>query len=55
MMFGAVLGGLIVLGLMLVVDVLVPRQEGQRPHRWLGMAVLVPVPFAVGQALGRLW
>ncbi|MDD9381385.1 hypothetical protein M8Z33_33000 [Streptomyces sp. ZAF1911] len=52
MMFGAVLGGLVVLGLALVVDFLMPRQEGERPHRWLGTAVLIPVPFAVGQATG---
>ncbi|MCJ0867802.1 hypothetical protein [Streptomyces sp. AP-93] len=50
--YGAALGGLFVLGLILVVDVLLPRQEGWRLHRWLGMAVLVPVPFAVGRALG---
>ncbi|MFD8019545.1 hypothetical protein ACFV6G_03860 [Streptomyces lavendulae] len=50
--YGAVLGGLFVLGMVLIVDVLMPRQEGWRLHRWLGMAVLVPVPFAVSQALG---
>lgn len=51
---GAVLGGLFVLGLILLVDVLMPRQEGLRTGRWLGMAVLVPVPFAAGRALGWL-
>ncbi|MGW6985154.1 hypothetical protein ACWGE1_37820 [Streptomyces sp. NPDC054932] len=52
MTYGAVLSGLFVLGMVLVVDVLIPRQEGLRLHRWLGMAVLVPVPFVVSQALG---
>ncbi|MFD9407085.1 hypothetical protein ACFWBN_08685 [Streptomyces sp. NPDC059989] len=51
MTYGAVLSGLFVLGMVLVVDVLIPRQEGGRLHQWLGMAVLVPVPFAVSQAL----
>ncbi|MEV7522797.1 hypothetical protein [Streptomyces sp. NPDC091371] len=52
MTYVAVLSGVLVLGMVLVVDVLMPRQEGDRPHRWLGMAALVPVPFAVSQALG---
>ncbi|MGP3690245.1 hypothetical protein ACTVZO_37060 [Streptomyces sp. IBSNAI002] len=50
--YGAVLSGLLVLGMVLVVDVLIPRQEGGQPRRWLAMAVLIPVPFVVGQALG---
>lgn len=54
MAYGAVLGGILVLGLVLMVDVLLPRQEGWRLHRWLGMAVLIPVPFVAGQALGWL-
>ncbi|MET8026231.1 hypothetical protein [Streptomyces avermitilis] len=49
---GAVLGGAAVLGLVLVVDVLMPRQEGRRMRTWLGMTVLVPIPFVVGQAFG---
>ncbi len=49
---GAWAGGLVVLGMLLVVDVLVPRQEGWPLGRWLGMAVLVPVPFAAGHTLG---
>ncbi|MFE4259776.1 hypothetical protein [Streptomyces sp. NPDC056883] len=48
----ALIGGTVVLGLVLVVDVLMPRQEDWRLRNWLGMAALVPVPFAVGRALG---
>jgi hypothetical protein len=34
--------------LVLVVDVLLPlRREGRRLGTWLGMAVLIPIPFAV--------
>lgn len=49
---GAVLGGGFVLGMVLVVDVLIPHQEGRPIGAWLGMAVLIPAPFAVGQMLG---
>lgn len=52
MVYGAVLSGLFVLSMVLIVDVLMPRQEGWRLQRWLRMAVLVPVPFTVSQALG---
>ncbi|MET9852651.1 hypothetical protein ABZY57_06860 [Streptomyces sp. NPDC006450] len=52
MTYGAALGGMFVAGLILMVDVLVPRQEGWSVRRWLAMSVLVPVPFAVGQAAG---
>lgn len=54
MAYGAALGGILVLGLILMVDVLMPRQEGRRPHPWLAMTVLVPVPFLAGRALGWL-
>lgn len=50
--FGAVVSGMPVLGLVLVVDVLTPRQEGRPLRHRLGMAALIPVPFAVSQALG---
>ncbi|WP_406453752.1 hypothetical protein OG782_22805 [Streptomyces sp. NBC_00876] len=52
-MWGAGIGGLVVLALLVIVDVLMPRQEGWPRRLWLGMAVLVPVPFVVGLALGR--
>ncbi len=46
-MFLLAVTGLFMLALILVVDVLRPRQRGT----WLGMAVLIPVPFAVCTAL----
>ncbi|MCN9242928.1 hypothetical protein NGF19_19355 [Streptomyces sp. RY43-2] len=52
MTLGAVLGGAFVVGMVLVVDVLIPWQEGRRPHLWLGMTALVPAPFAIAQAAG---
>ncbi|MFD4408699.1 hypothetical protein [Streptomyces sp. NPDC058475] len=52
MMTGAVLGGGFVLGMVLVVDFLVPHQEGGPVGTWLSMALLIPAPFVVGQALG---
>ncbi|MGN5631909.1 hypothetical protein [Streptomyces sp. AC154] len=52
-MFGAALSGLFVLGMILVVDILMPRQERWPMGIWLGMALLVPVPFFAGQELGR--
>ncbi|WP_369249812.1 hypothetical protein [Streptomyces sp. R41] len=52
MITGAVLGCGFVLGMVLVVDILMPRQEGHPVGPWLGMALLIPAPFVVGQALG---
>ncbi|WP_055494730.1 hypothetical protein [Streptomyces sp. TP-A0356] len=52
MTLGAVLGGGFVLGMVLVVDVLMPWQEGRPLHRWLGMTTLVPAPFAIAQVAG---
>lgn len=52
MMLGALLGGGFVLGMVLVVDVLMPWQEGRPLHLWLGMTTLVPAPFAIAQAAG---
>ncbi|GGN72928.1 hypothetical protein GCM10011579_050530 [Streptomyces albiflavescens] len=52
MITGAVLGCGFVLGMVLVVDILMPRQEGHSVGPWLGMALLIPAPFVVGQALG---
>ncbi|OIJ91447.1 hypothetical protein [Streptomyces colonosanans] len=52
MTLGAVLGGAFVVGMVLVVDVLIPWQEGRRLHLWLGMTPLVPAPFVVAQAAG---
>lgn len=52
-MFGAAISGLFVLGVAVVVDVLMPLQERWRIDIWLPMALLVPVPFFAGQALGR--
>jgi hypothetical protein len=49
---GAVLGGGFVLGTVLVVDILLPVQEGRPVGPWLGMAALVPAPFLLGQAVG---
>jgi hypothetical protein len=49
---GAVLGGGFVLGTVLVVDILMPFQEGRPMSPWLGMAALVPAPFLLGQAVG---
>ena len=51
---GAVVSGAIVLGLLLVVDVLMPRQERWPVHPWLGAAVLMPLPYVAGQVLGLL-
>ncbi|MDR3080448.1 MAG: hypothetical protein LBV60_05890 [Streptomyces sp.] len=52
MTLGAVLGGAFVVGMVLVVDVLIPWQEGRPLHLWLGMTTLVPAPFVVAQAAG---
>jgi len=52
MTLGAVLGGAFVLGMVLVVDVLIPWQEGRPLHLWLGMTALIPAPFVVAQAAG---
>ncbi|MBW8700244.1 hypothetical protein MBT84_11600 [Streptomyces sp. MBT84] len=52
MTLGAVLGGAFVLGMILVVDVLMPWQEGRPLNLWLGMSTLVPAPFAIAQAAG---
>ncbi|MGW2930528.1 hypothetical protein ACWDA7_01375 [Streptomyces sp. NPDC001156] len=52
MMLGAVLGGAFVLGMILVVDILMPWQEGRPLNLWLGMTTLVPAPFAIAQAAG---
>jgi hypothetical protein len=52
MTLGAVLGGGFVLGMVLVVDVLMPWQEGRPLNLWLGMTTLVPAPFAVAQVAG---
>ncbi|MFC3574748.1 hypothetical protein ACFOZ0_15975 [Streptomyces yaanensis] len=52
MTLGAVLGGAFVLGMVLVVDVLMPWQEGRPLNLWLGMTALVPAPFAIAQAAG---
>ncbi len=52
MALGAVLGGGFVLGMVLVVDVLMPWQEGRPVHLWLRMTTLVPAPFAIAQAAG---
>ncbi|GAA3798285.1 hypothetical protein [Streptomyces chiangmaiensis] len=52
MTLGAVLGGAFVLGMILVVDVLMPWQEGRPLNLWLGMTTLVPAPFAIAQAAG---
>ncbi|WP_265562525.1 hypothetical protein [Streptomyces hygroscopicus] len=52
MTLGALLGGGFVLGMVLVVDVLIPWQEGRPLHRWLGMTTLVPAPFAIAQVAG---
>ncbi|MDT0462303.1 hypothetical protein [Streptomyces gibsoniae] len=52
MTLGALLGGGFVLGMVLVVDILMPWQEGRPVHVWLGMATLVPAPFAIAQAAG---
>ncbi|MEU8589313.1 hypothetical protein AB0C59_20245 [Streptomyces sp. NPDC048664] len=52
MALGAVLGGAFVLGMILVVDVLVPWQEGRPMNLWLGMTTLVPAPFAIATAAG---
>ncbi|MFI9644900.1 hypothetical protein ACIHAA_01180 [Streptomyces sp. NPDC052040] len=52
MTLGAVLGGGFVLGMVLVVDVLIPWQEGRPLQLWLGMTALVPAPFAIAQAAG---
>lgn len=51
-LWGAALSGLIVLALTVVVDFLMPRQEGWPMRVWLAMAVLIPVPFLVCEALG---
>lgn len=52
MITGAVLGGGFVVGMVLVVDLLMPRQEGSPVGPWLGMALLIPGPFVVGHAVG---
>ncbi|MET9430081.1 MULTISPECIES: hypothetical protein [unclassified Streptomyces] len=50
-MFLLAVSGLLVLGLVLLVDVLLPLRRGGRRGVWLGTAVLVPVPFAMTLAL----
>lgn len=52
MVLGAVLGSAFVLGMILVVDVLVPWQEGRPMNLWLGMTTLVPAPFAIATVAG---
>lgn len=52
MVLGAVLGGGFVVGMVLVVDILMPWQEGRSLHLWLGMTTLVPAPFAVASVAG---
>ncbi|MEU1436351.1 hypothetical protein ACFYPA_28860 [Streptomyces sp. NPDC005775] len=52
-MFYTALSGLLVLGIAVVVDVLMPLQERWRIDIWLPMALLVPVPFFAGLALDR--
>ncbi|WP_405915862.1 hypothetical protein [Streptomyces sp. NBC_00728] len=49
---GAVLGGGFVLGMVLVVDILMPYQEGRPMGPWLSMTALVPAPLLLGQAVG---
>ncbi|MBG6086352.1 hypothetical protein [Actinomadura viridis] len=40
--------GVPMLVLVLIVDVLLPlRRQGRRLGTWLGMAALIPIPFAV--------
>jgi len=39
-------------GMVLVVDILMPWQEGRPLHLWLGMTTLVPAPFAVATVAG---
>ncbi|WP_340562153.1 hypothetical protein [Streptomyces sp. GSL17-111] len=53
-MAGAAVGGVVVLGALLVVDVAMPRQEGWPLRRWLGAAVLVPVPATLALTAGWL-
>lgn len=52
-MFGAAISGLFVLMMIVMVDILMPRQERWPMGPWLGMALLVPAPFFAGLALGR--
>ncbi|MFJ8503506.1 hypothetical protein [Streptomyces avermitilis] len=46
-MFLAAVTGVMFLVLVLVVDVLLPLRRGGRLGPWLGMAALIPIPFAV--------
>ncbi|MFE9093587.1 hypothetical protein [Streptomyces sp. NPDC007264] len=52
MALGAVLGGAFVLGMALVVNVLVPWQEGRPLGQYLRLTPLIPAPFAIAQAAG---
>lgn len=45
--------GMIFLATALFVDVLLPLRRGANVGRWLGTAVLIPVPFAACLALAR--
>ncbi|MFI9106678.1 hypothetical protein ACIGXA_39910 [Streptomyces fildesensis] len=51
-LLGAAGSGALLLALAFVVDVLMPRQEAWRIQPWLGMTVLIPVPFALALAVG---
>ncbi|WP_211768520.1 glycosyl hydrolase [Kutzneria sp. CA-103260] len=46
-MFAAVVTGALLLVLALTIDVLLPLRRGRRLGAWLGMALLIPVPFVV--------
>ena len=50
-MFMLAVTGLFMLVLILMVDVVLPLRRGDRLGRWLGTAVLILAPFAVGAAL----
>ncbi|MFD5075462.1 hypothetical protein [Streptomyces sp. NPDC058371] len=52
-MFLAAVTGALIVALVLVVDLLLPLRRGARLGPWLGMAALIPVPFAVCVALAR--
>ncbi|MFD1658758.1 hypothetical protein ACFSL4_11180 [Streptomyces caeni] len=52
MALGAALGSAFVLGMVLVVDVLMPWQEGRPLGLYLRLTTLVPAPFAIAQAAG---
>ncbi|WP_326671850.1 hypothetical protein [Streptomyces sp. NBC_01257] len=50
--WGAGLSGLVILAMAVVIDVLMPRQEGWSTRLWLGTAALIPVPFIACKVLG---